>query len=558
MLRRGWSWYAELFGGSSWIPVLAAIPLVTAVVGIVVRGFQFDTWAWTEFYGDSNYYLAFAKSAAHGEFLSYANVSPSSGIQPLHWLHLTAIYGLTGGNQSWMFPILFFTYALAFVVTIWAVLYTLRAMGGRGRLLLIVVLAMTYGNYLVNARDIPLPIPVIFTNFVNLMASWLLITSIVLLIAAGVRHLRGSPNGWTLIVMASVVAVLARIDYLAIVFPFVAVVAWRSTSLLRWQRIVVVGAPPFAVAIWLMILGIATGMPIPTSGAVKSTQGMAFDLGLRDGLAFLIENIQVSAMSTYAVIALGGMLGCAIMLMLALRSGLSKHDPVGQAFGALLVGMFSLYVYHMVFTFAGDVGGWYFRPYRVLMLLISLFAIISIEPIRSLAQNTMVSRVFVAIAILGVGLITVSHLSAPAAAVDSRSRTHLVRDVVEQLDGIVESDATFYDGTDGAFGWYSDYTAYNQYGMANTPDYVDIGRAVRVLELDLLIPIYSDYIEEKEIDYFVTYRNGNANQFATECWIGLPKIAYSENRYGDLVFNAFATHSGDWLAYLSCIVAENP
>lgn len=311
VLRRGWDWYTELFGGSLWIPVLAVIPLITAVVGIVVRGFQFDTWAWTEFYSDSYYYLAFAKSAAQGEFFSYANVAPTSGIQPLHWLHLTAIYGLTGGNQSWMFPILFSTYAAAFAVTTWALLYTLRATGGGARLLLIAVLAMTYGNYLVNARDIPLPIPVIFTNFVNMMASWLLITSILLMIAAGVRHLKGTSSGWVLIALASAISVLARIDYLAIVFPFVAVVAWQSTTLVRWQRFVVAGAAPIALAIWSLVLMIATGVPLPTSGAVKNTLPTALDLGISDGLTFLLENIQNSVVSGHSVIALGGTVGCA-------------------------------------------------------------------------------------------------------------------------------------------------------------------------------------------------------------------------------------------------------
>ena len=120
ILHRVWTFYVALFGGNRRVSVLAAVPMVVAVAGIVVRGFQYDTWAWTEHYSDAYYYLEFAKQAAQGEFFTYANVFPSSGIHPLHWLHLAAVYALTGGSQAWMFPILFATYALAFTITTWA------------------------------------------------------------------------------------------------------------------------------------------------------------------------------------------------------------------------------------------------------------------------------------------------------------------------------------------------------------------------------------------------------------------------------------------------------
>ena len=200
--RRAWNWYAALFDGNERVAALAAIPLIAAVAGLIVRGFQYDTWGWTEYNSDGYYFLAFAKIAARGEFFTYANVSPTSGIHPLHWLHIALVYALTGGNQSWMFPILFTTYALAFLTTVWAMLYTLRTLGIGSRFLLVVVLAMTYGNYLSDSLGIRLLIPVIYTNFTNMMSSWLLITSMSLLIAAGAKQLRNpSTTTWLLIVL---------------------------------------------------------------------------------------------------------------------------------------------------------------------------------------------------------------------------------------------------------------------------------------------------------------------------------------------------------------------
>ena len=552
-LHRLWNSYAALFGGKRRVAVLAAVPMVAAITGIIVRGFQYDTWAWTEYYSDGYYYLAFAKYAARGEFFTYASISPTSGIHPLHWLHLTAVYALTGGNQSWMFPILFATYALAFITTTWAVLYTLRTLGVGARLLLLVVLAMTYGNYLGDTLDIPLLIPVIYTNFINLMPSWLLITSMSLLMAAGVRHLRSSSSGgWVLIALGSVIAVWSRVDYLFIVFPFVMVVAWHSRTLSRWQRIVLIGAAPVAVAVWSLVLVIATGIPVPTSGAVKSALPHAVQVGPRAGLTFLGENFLDSAGSLHALIALAGMLACAALLILTARSGQTRRGPVIHAFMAVLAGMFVLFFYHMVFTFPGDVGSWYFRPYRVLMLIVGIFAMGSVTWFQALAQAPIISRTLKVMTVIAIVWIVISHLNGPGAASDSMVRTHLVRDVVEQLDEVVDSNATFYDGTDGAFGWYGEYTAYHKKGMANTPDYVDIARKIRLLSLVELTPVYAAYIDEMAIDYVVTYGRGNVSNLADKCWTGLTTVAYAEKRQGDRFSNAYAARSADWVKFLEC------
>ena len=553
ILHRVWTFYVALFGGNRRVSVLAAVPMVVAVAGIVVRGFQYDTWAWTEHYSDAYYYLEFAKQAAQGEFFTYANVFPSSGIHPLHWLHLAAVYALTGGSQAWMFPILFATYALAFTITTWAVLYTLRALGVGAGLLLFVVLAMTYGNYLADALNIPLLIPVIYTNFVNLMPSWGLITSLSLLIAAGVKHFRNpSSGGWILIVLASVMAVWSRVDYLIVVLPFVMVVAWRSSTLLRWQRVVLVGAAPVAVAAWSLVLVIATGLSVPTSGAVKSGLAHAVEIGPGNAITFLSQNFLDSAGSLHALIALAGMLACAVLLILAARSRQIRRSPFAWAFTAVLGGMFVLFLYHMMFTFPGDIGSWYFRPYRVLMLIVGIFALGSIAWLQSLARVPAVDRTLKVIAVLAIAWIVVSHFNGPGAASDSLVRTHLVRDVVQQLDEVVDSGATFYDGTDGAFGWYSEYTAYHIKGMANTPDYVDTARRVRLVELAEMIPVYASYIDETEIDYVVSYARGPVGDLANECWVVLSTVAYAENRVGDQFSNAYAARSADWVRFLEC------
>ena len=553
ILHRVWIWYVALFGGNRRVAVLAALPMVAAVTGIVVRGFQYDTWAWTEYYSDGYYYLAFAKHAARGEFFTYANVFPSSGIHPLHWLHLAAVYALTGGNQSWMFPILFATYALAFTITTWAVLYTLRALGVGAGLLLFVVLAMTYGNYLADALDIPLLVPVIYTNFVNLMPSWLLITSLSLLIAAGVRQLRSpSSGGWILIVLASVMAAWSRVDYLIIVLPFVVVVAWRSRTLLRWQRVVLIGAAPVAVAAWSLVLVIATGIPVPTSGAVKNALAHATEIGAGDAITFLSQNFLDSAGSLHALIALAGMLACAVLLILAARSRQIRRSPVAWALAAVLGGMFVLFLYHMTLTFPGDVGGWYFRPYRVLMLFVGIFALGSVAWLQTLGRVPIIDRALKVIAVIAIAWIVVSHLNASGAASDSLVRAHLVRDVVQQLDEVVDSDATFFDGTDGAFGWYSEYTTYHIKGMANTPDYVDTARKIRLLDLAEMIPVYASYIDKTGIDYVVTYARGAIVNLEDECRAVLSAVAYAENRSGDRFSNAYAARSGDWLRFLEC------
>ena len=433
-------------------------------------------------------------------------------------------------------------------------LYTLRALGVGSGLLFFVVLAMTYGNYLGDTLDLPLLIPVIYTNFINLMSSWVLITSMSLLIAAGVRHLRSpSSSGWIFIAVASVLAVWSRIDYLLVILPFVVIVIWRSRTLLRWQKIVSIGAAPVAVVLWSLVLVAATGIPVPTSASVKSTLSHALQAGPRDALAFLGENFITSVGSLHASIALAGMLTCAALLTLAARSSQTRRNPVTHAFIAMLAGMFVLFLYHMTLTFPGDVGGWYFRPYRVLMLFIGIFAIGAAAWFHALTQAPIISRTLKVLAVLAVTWIVIAHLNGSGAASDSMVRAHLVRDVVEQLDEIVDSDATFYDGTDGAFGWFGEYTAYHIKGMANTPDYVDIARKVRLYDLADMVPVYASYIDETEIDYVVTYSKGAINNLAEKCWTALPVVAYAELRRGDRFSNAFAVRSADWVEYLECV-----
>ena len=300
-----------------------------------------------------------------------------------------------------------------------------------------------------------------------------------------------------------------------------------------------------------------TGIPVPTSGAVKNTLAHAVNLGPGSGISFLIDNAQNSVTSAHALMALAGTLGTCVLLAVAWRSGLSRRDPVLQAFAVMLAGMLVLFWYHMFFTFTGDAGGWYFRPYRVLMLIIGMFALSSIPMVRSLARSTRATRAVIAIAVVGVVWISVSHLNGPAAADDSLARAHLVRDVVGQLEESVDPDATFYDGTDGAFAWYGDFTAYHVKGMANTPDYVEIGQNVRLLDLDEMIPVYRSYLDETGIDYYVSYGNGDISVLTTRCWRDFDTIAYAQKTLGSRMANAFAARSNDWLIFLECLVDES-
>jgi len=89
--------------------------------------------------------------------------------------------------------------------------------------------------------------------------------------------------------------------------------------------------------------------------------------------------------------------------------------------------------------------------------------------------------------------------------------------------------------------------------MANTPDYVEMGRNTRLLSLVEITPIYAAYIDEMAINYVVTYSRGNVSNLADNCWTGLTTVAYAEQRQGNRFSNAYATRSADWLTYLDCL-----
>lgn len=550
---RVWKWWSAFFDDNAQLAVLAAVAMSAAIIGLIVRGFQQDTWGWTEFYSDGFYYLAFAKYAAQGDFFTYANIGPTSGIHPLHWLHLTAVHALTGGNHSWMFPILFLTYAVGFAATVWAMLYTLRMLGAGAKLLLLVIIAMTYGNYLADALDLPILIPVILTNFTNLMESWLLITSLALLIAAGVRQLRTpTRNSWVLVVLVSIMSIWARIDYIFVVLPFVTIVAWRSRDLLRWQKIAIISAPVAALGAWMVLLLIATGIPMTTSSSVKNSLSPALEAGPSGAFDLFTKNFLNSADEPHILIAFAGLLVSGGLLIWALRLRDAGRNPVTQAFLAMLSGMFLLLIYHMVITFHNDIGGWYFRPYRVLVLIVGAFAFSTVFKTDLWSLNRTLRGATGVIAIGAVVLVVGAQLNGPGAASDSLARAHLVREVVQQLEGVVDPNTTFYDGTDGAFGWYGDFTAYHLKGMANTPDYVDIARSTRLLDSAEMIPVYESYINENEIDYYVSYGKGTVSDLFDPCWTTQTMVAYAEKTLGDEYVNSYVLRSEDWVALLEC------
>jgi hypothetical protein len=548
MINSVWNSYVSLFSGNKKLAVLAAVPILVTALGIIVRGFVPETWAANEYYPDAYYYLSFAKYAARGDFFSYAGVGPTSGIHPLHWLNLTAVYAVTGGNLSWMFPILFSIYSFAFLITTWAALYTLKMLGIGAGILLSFVLAMTYSNYLAISLNIPVRIPVIFNNFVNMMESWLVVSMLALLIVAVVRQLRIPKRGdWILVAVASMLVVWARIDYLFIVFPLVTVVAWHSRNLTRWQRVILLGAAPFAAVLWLFILKISTGVAIPTSGIVKSAVSLESRADPGFGLGFFRENILTAVSTPDAVIALMGTFVSGALLVLVMYFRSSKRTPVSYAFMAILGGILAHFAYHMTLTFALDIGEWYYRPYRFVILVVVIFAIGSWPRIHALSQNSFFNRPLVAMGILATVWIVISQLTGPSIYKDRQSGSEVMQNLVHQLDGIVEPTATFYDWTDGVFGWHGEYTAYHVKGMANTPDYQSIGQKYRLLGPVEMIPIYADYIEKMKIDYVVAYSGVSDKQ--GECWTILSVVA---SVGGGQSATAYVARSADWLEFIKC------
>lgn len=555
--------YLSLFSGKVWLATFALIGVSTAFVAIFVRGFQVDTWAWTEFYSDSYYYMAYAKQASIGNFFNYSGVGPSSGIHPLHWLFLTACLVLSGGNEDVLFFLIFAAYAVSFAATVWAVVFTLKTVGVRPEIRFMAVIAMSYGNYLVDVLGLPLAIPIIFTNFTNMMESWLLITAISLMVAFGVRHLLVNKTSQakidlTIVACAAIVAVWSRVDYVLVVLPFVAVVAWRSETIVRKQRLALTLLPLVAVAIWHLVLWNVTGIPISTSGSVKSLLPIVLQMDLQSGVKFFIDNSAKSLRELHILIALAGLFGSSVLLLLVTRTNPFRSNVALIALSALLIGMISLLAYHVLFTFQHDIGGWYFRPYRIPLLIVALFGIGSIVERRKTFFRKLLSD---NILVTGAGCLTIlivlSHLSAPSAAENSISRAHVVRDVVNQLGTTVDDSARFLDGTDGAFGWFSNYKAYHIKGMANTPEYVDTGRLLRLIGTAAMSDTFETYMLENKINYVVSYGSGDVKRFDNLCWSNFQTIAYGEHRTGSTIIFAYSATRSKWLDYLNCLTRED-
>ena len=86
----------------------------------------------------------------------------------------------------------------------------------------------------------------------------------------------------------------------------------------------------------------------------------------------------------------------------------------------------------------------------------------------------------------------------------------------------------------------------------DVPDYVDIARNLRLLNSAEMIPVYESYINENEIDYYVSYGKGTVSDLFDPCWTTQTMVAYAEKTLGDEYVNSYVLRSEDWVALLEC------
>jgi hypothetical protein len=551
-----WDRFVAALGGHRLVAGIVAVQLLATAIAIFIHGFYWDSWAQTEFQSDAYYYLGYAKNGASGEFFTYAGTSPSSGFHPLHWIYLTVAYIITSETEAVFFPVLFLIYAISFLFSAGLVIAMLRHLGVNPVFIVIAVFAMTFTNYVARSADSSLVIPVIMTNYVNMMPTWILTSSLLAVVASTVMVLRTPDSRWWIAIpVSSVVLALARLDYIIVVFPMLLVVVVLLPGWTRARRLVTLFAGAFTGLLWSLVLLAGTGHMLPTSASSKS----AISEGLKDGIfgagSFFASSLQDSLRSNHYAIAVGTiMISAGLLALLALVTR-GKRDPIIYAFVGLLVGMSLLVAWHGTASFTGDVGGWYFRPYRPLILVISLFAISRLVDLTFLRRLRFAPIPHIAVA--GIATVTVvSQFFAPSAATGNLTSDLTVQDLATQLESIVAEDSVFYDSTDGAFGWFSDYTALHRKGMGNTPEYAAFARSIRVLSRAEMIPRYARYLEENNVDYVVTGTDEHVGSQVTHCLERAQSVAVAELFEDDKFAASYAVTAESWLDFQGCVVRE--
>ncbi len=440
----------------------------------------------TEGPGDAFYYLVYGREAADFKFFSWNGLYPSNGFHPL-WLIFVSLSFFISQN-------------LTVVIMLLSVF-----------LFIFFIISLSYFNKITQIYDdklIQVISTFIFTLFSSKIFFWYMesaLTVVLFLIYIYYVTFRFSTdiskdlvNPFIIGIISSLIA-LSRLDMVLLIFPLHGFLILSSLAKKNIKNVMTLALPPILiVGIYVLLIFLITGAPVPLSGVVKSTFPDIF----RD-----TEWAQLLTKQTkYGIIAVALTLIFSIGSHILIKLAKKDSTPFNQKnylnfIYLLLLGSFLHLAYHISFTGTGGIGRWYFVIHlNISILAISLFLYNLKKFLQDISLFSFLSHKTLRYIVVIVTLPLIFYASIYSRAGINYKKTEAYAamkfaEILEKKN--FDKSLKIYDGTDGSFAYFTKIPTLHVKGMAATPDYVfEIKK-----NFNQFCGFRENFLIEKKVDY---------------------------------------------------------
>ncbi|MFB6226509.1 MAG: hypothetical protein ABEJ02_04100 [Candidatus Paceibacteria bacterium] len=474
------------------------------------------------FPSDIHFYLNYAKNMAQGRFYSWNGISPSNGFHPLWALVLTPLFWLSS-NVITIYKATVFIQVVLFVLLCTTVFIFVYKRKNKNFALLSLLLLTFWTPYLYDGMETALA-SLLLIVFVGLIFSFL--------DKENVKRIEYLTLG-----LVTTAMFLSRLDLVLITGPVILYFSIKKFIIqkkykLKFKKALFFFFPPCIImGAYLIINKFYVGHFMPLSGAVKSTFPA---LG-----PHISHSLDKSALGVKALI-LTMILLSGWFIILKLKKKNKNYFPL-VFFTLLACGALLHLSYHVLFTYATEIGSWYF-VYDIFLFILTIVFLLDFSIKEAIKQsknlelelnfNNLRKKTILVLSSLGALLIilfisgeiylTVSDkIKKVQESTIPDARTSIVKEAVSKWKKNEPNNYKIFDGTDGQFAYFSGIPTYHAKGMANTPDFVKVRQKLiettRDQDHNKAEIILEKYFERKDMTHIVGYKRWNKQDFPSKC-----------------------------------------
>jgi hypothetical protein len=506
------------------------------------------------FPSDIHFYLNYAKNMAQGDFYSWNGISPSNGFHPLWAILLTPIFWFTT-NITAIYKITISIQFILFLLLCTTVLIFILKQKNKVLALLSLLLVVSWAPYLYDGME-------------TALASFSLMLFIALIFSS-LKKKQISKKGYLILGLVTTGVFLSRLDLILFTGPIIIYFLIKKLLPKKKNRfkiskaLLFLSPPTIILGIYLLINKLYVGSFMPLSGAVKSTFPHVGP--------FIEHSLSKSSLGVKSLI-LTGLLLFGWFILTKIKKENKKYFSF-KFLTLLFFGAILHLAYHVLFTYATEIGSWYFVYHIFLSILTLVFLldfsireIINKETkelkIKWSSDNSFRKKIVLALSSLGSVLIILFISTKVFLAISDKlkkiqkqnapdARTSIVKEAAKDWKYIKPDKYKIFDGTDGQFAYFSGMPTYHAKGMANTPDFVKVRQKLiettRKKDHDEAERVLKKYFHSKGTTHVVGYKRWSQRGFPNKCLKKHEFIFKNLNKIGNKFQLVYIMDEKEWL-----------